>query len=96
MYGRLPSRAELLNRKLKDRKFFDSGDYALKQAGKDTTQVVGSEHPVPEIIPHHTSPPQSRHASFSYGSATAAHDPSLMAAHELDLKLKGIHRSSIA
>jgi hypothetical protein len=92
MYGRLPSRSDLLNRKLKDRKFFDSGDYALNKAGKDITQI-GSEHPVPEIIPHHTSPPQSRHASFSYGSATAAHDPSAMAIRELNLKG---HRSSVA
>ncbi|KAF9902936.1 hypothetical protein EC991_004357 [Linnemannia zychae] len=32
------------------RKYFDSGDYALSKAGKDAT--VGSEHPQPENIPH--------------------------------------------
>ncbi|KAK3815485.1 MAG: hypothetical protein J3Q66DRAFT_344871 [Benniella sp.] len=32
------------------RKYFDSGDYALSMAGKDAT--VGSEHPQPENIPH--------------------------------------------
>ncbi|KAF9915990.1 hypothetical protein BX616_004909 [Lobosporangium transversale] len=32
------------------RKYFDSGDYALSKAGKEAT--VGSEHPQPEDIPH--------------------------------------------
>ncbi|KAF9099392.1 hypothetical protein BGX27_000615 [Mortierella sp. AM989] len=32
------------------RKYFDSGDYALSKAGKEAT--VGSEHPQPENIPH--------------------------------------------
>ncbi|KAF9573504.1 hypothetical protein EC968_008480 [Mortierella alpina] len=32
------------------RKYFDSGDYALCKAGKEVT--VGSEHPQPENIPH--------------------------------------------
>ncbi|KAF9923300.1 hypothetical protein FBU30_006641 [Linnemannia zychae] len=66
MYGnRLPTAKGLLNQKLKERKYFDSGDYALSKAGK-TTAPVGSEHPQPENIPHsnpatanplHGSPP---------------------------------------
>ncbi|KAF9584762.1 hypothetical protein BGW38_005267 [Lunasporangiospora selenospora] len=32
------------------RKYFDSGDYALNQAGKQVT--VGSGHPQPQDIPH--------------------------------------------
>jgi hypothetical protein len=59
MYGRLPSKSDLLNRKLKDRKFFDSGDYALSKAGKAPTQNVGQKHPEPEDIPHRTSPPNT-------------------------------------
>ncbi|KAF9906590.1 hypothetical protein EC991_000466 [Linnemannia zychae] len=66
LYGnRLPTSKGLLNQKLKERKYFDSGDYALSKAGK-TTAPVGSEHPQPENIPHsnpgtvnplHGSPP---------------------------------------
>jgi hypothetical protein len=44
---------------LKERKYFDSGDYALSKAGKaDSVDAgtVGSEHPVPENIPHLSSP----------------------------------------
>ncbi|KAK9470068.1 camp-regulated phosphoprotein/endosulfine conserved region-domain-containing protein [Dipodascopsis tothii] len=58
MYGRLPSRSDLLANKLKERKYFDSGDYALSQAGKAGSAGVtdvGSQHPVPENIPHHGS-----------------------------------------
>ncbi|CAN6674694.1 hypothetical protein TRVA0_061S00408 [Trichomonascus vanleenenianus] len=59
MYGKLPSRSDLLNRKLKDRKYFDSGDYALSQAGKTSHYAsVGSEHPYPEDIPSTTTASQ--------------------------------------
>ncbi|KAI1313814.1 hypothetical protein EDD11_002482 [Mortierella claussenii] len=54
MYGnRLPTAKGLLGQKLKERKYFDSGDYALSKAGK-TTAPVGSQHPQPENIPHST------------------------------------------
>ncbi|KAG0225931.1 hypothetical protein BGX31_007460 [Mortierella sp. GBA43] len=62
LYGnRLPTTRGVLNQKLKERKYFDSGDYALSKAGK-TTGPVGSQHPQPENIPHsnpyhHGSPP---------------------------------------
>jgi hypothetical protein len=48
-----------LAKHLKERKYFDSGDYALSKAGKASsvdTGSVGSEHPLPENIPHLTSP----------------------------------------
>ncbi|ODV90469.1 hypothetical protein CANCADRAFT_106814 [Tortispora caseinolytica NRRL Y-17796] len=53
-YGKLPSRSAFLTQKLKDRKYFDSGDYALSKAGKtsDVDVTLGSEHPHPEDIPH--------------------------------------------
>ncbi|ORX93945.1 Endosulfine-domain-containing protein [Basidiobolus meristosporus CBS 931.73] len=63
MYGRLPSGKDLVNRKLKDRKYFDSGDYALQKAGKTSAAEVGSIHPSPETIPHPQSPPVAPLAS---------------------------------
>ncbi|KAI8924868.1 camp-regulated phosphoprotein/endosulfine conserved region-domain-containing protein [Entophlyctis helioformis] len=54
-YGRLPPpKKAVLNQRLKggDRKYFDSGDYALSKAGKSSPSEVGSQHPSPERIPH--------------------------------------------
>ncbi|KAI8368967.1 camp-regulated phosphoprotein/endosulfine conserved region-domain-containing protein [Blakeslea trispora] len=51
MYGKLPDRKDLLGHKLKERKYFDSGDYALSKAGKEPV-AIGSEHPSPDTIPH--------------------------------------------
>jgi hypothetical protein len=59
LYGKLPSRADHLAKHLKERKYFDSGDYALSKAGKADsvdTGSVGSQHPSPENIPHLSSP----------------------------------------
>lgn len=59
LYGKLPSKSDLLAKHLKERKYFDSGDYALSKAGKASsvdTGSVGSEHPVPENIPHLSTP----------------------------------------
>lgn len=41
-----------------ERKYFDSGDYALSKAGKASdagVTTIGREHPVPENIPHSSS-----------------------------------------
>ncbi|KAJ1909320.1 hypothetical protein IWQ60_011236 [Tieghemiomyces parasiticus] len=51
LYGKLPSRKDILNHKVKERKYFDSGDYALSKAGKNTLPV-GEQHPSPDNIPH--------------------------------------------
>lgn len=59
MYGKLPSRSDHFAKHLKDRKYFDSGDYAMSKAGKGDSVdagAVGSQHPVPENIPHLSSP----------------------------------------
>lgn len=54
-----------------DRKYFDSGDYALQKAGKTTESGInatGREHPSPESIPHLSSSPSAGgepRASFS-------------------------------
>ncbi|ODQ63787.1 hypothetical protein NADFUDRAFT_13054, partial [Nadsonia fulvescens var. elongata DSM 6958] len=50
LYGKLPSQANILNQKLNERKYFDSGDYAMSQAGKTSSTDVGSQHPNPESI----------------------------------------------
>ncbi|CZT17410.1 related to cAMP-regulated phosphoprotein family protein Igo1, putative [Ramularia collo-cygni] len=55
-YGKLPDKKDLLTKKLSERKYFDSGDYALSKAGKADTSALGgglgSQHPTPENIPH--------------------------------------------
>ncbi|OAA57711.1 Endosulphine [Cordyceps fumosorosea ARSEF 2679] len=59
LYGKLPSRSDHFAKHLKERKYFDSGDYAMSKAGKGDSVdagAVGSEHPVPENIPHLSSP----------------------------------------
>lgn len=52
LYGKLPNRKDVLGNKLKERKYFDSGDYALSKAGKQSQQAVGTAIPNPETIPH--------------------------------------------
>ncbi|KYK58371.1 cAMP-regulated phosphoprotein family protein Igo1 [Drechmeria coniospora] len=62
LYGKLPSRSDHFAKHLKDRKYFDSGDYAMSKAGKGDSVdagAVGSQHPVPEDIPHILSPVNS-------------------------------------
>lgn len=72
LYGKLPNKKDLLQNKLKERKYFDSGDYALSKAGKASdigVTQIGREHPVPENIPHSsTSPHNGHHSSISLAS----------------------------
>ena len=55
-----------------ERKYFDSGDYALSKAGKAPeggVTSIGSQHPLPENIPHLTSPgPNSGNNGNSNGA----------------------------
>jgi hypothetical protein len=57
------------------RKYFDSGDYALSQAGKGSG--VGTQHPSPENIPH-SNPSQpvapARHSNLATSEAPAAEE----------------------
>ncbi|KAK6950791.1 hypothetical protein Daesc_007316 [Daldinia eschscholtzii] len=80
LYGKLPSKSDHFAKHLKERKYFDSGDYAMSKAGKGDsvdTGSVGSQHPVPENIPHLTSP-----NGQNGGSAVAhQHHPSLHHVH---------------
>ncbi|KAJ1981979.1 hypothetical protein H4R34_001876 [Dimargaris verticillata] len=69
LYGKLPNRKDLLHNKLKERKYFDSGDYVLSKVGKNS-QPVGEQHPSPANIPHqnpalHPVPPSTDKVSSS-------------------------------
>ncbi|CUS22347.1 LAQU0S05e03334g1_1 [Lachancea quebecensis] len=48
MYGRLPSKKDLFKHKLQERKYFDSGDYALNKAGVKSDDLqsdsIGNNH----------------------------------------------------
>lgn len=70
-YGRKPANRHLL---FQQRKYFDSGDYALSKAGKGG-DAVGSQHPVPEDIPHPTVPPHTPVALASPDGAPAGLTP---------------------
>ncbi|EAW07934.1 endosulfine family protein [Aspergillus clavatus NRRL 1] len=64
LYGKMPTKKDLLQNKLKERKYFDSGDYALSKAGKASdvgVTNIGSQHPVPENIPHLTATSPGAH-----------------------------------
>ncbi|KAJ1887394.1 hypothetical protein LPJ66_009143 [Kickxella alabastrina] len=54
-YGKLPVNKNVLTQKIKERKYFDSGDYAMSKAGK-TDEQVGDEHPSVDTIPHSQTP----------------------------------------
>ncbi|KAH8125732.1 hypothetical protein FP744_10002445 [Trichoderma asperellum] len=59
LYGRVPTRGHLLGHQLDDRKYFDSGDFALSQAHKPSsigTICTGSQHPHRETVSHPFSP----------------------------------------
>jgi hypothetical protein len=76
LYGKMPTKKDLLQNKLKERKYFDSGDYALSKAGKASdvgVTSIGSRHPVPENIPHltATSPGSQNPVGAGNGSSTA-------------------------
>ena len=48
-----------MSKRIQERKYFDSGDYAMSKAGKASeggVTSIGSQHPLPENIPHLSSP----------------------------------------
>jgi hypothetical protein len=48
MYGKLPTRQQILSSKFQDKKYFDSGDYAMqKQLGGDAARSRGISQGVP-------------------------------------------------
>ncbi|PFH53388.1 hypothetical protein AMATHDRAFT_138092 [Amanita thiersii Skay4041] len=65
-YGKLPTHKNILMKMQKERKYFDSGDYALSKAGVAPPTTVGTAIPHPENIPH-ASTPGNGHASGHQG-----------------------------
>ncbi|KAL8676230.1 MAG: hypothetical protein Q9186_007231 [Xanthomendoza sp. 1 TL-2023] len=89
LYGKLPNKKDLLQNKLKshfatsqERKYFDSGDYALSKAGKASeggVTSIGSQHPLPENIPHLTSPVPTNGNGSNGHSGSISHSGSMSA-----------------
>ncbi|QLG74174.1 hypothetical protein HG535_0G00580 [Zygotorulaspora mrakii] len=44
MYGRLPSKKDLFKHKMQERKYFDSGDYALRKAGVIESETTSNNN----------------------------------------------------
>lgn len=65
LYGKLPTHKNVLTKMQKERKYFDSGDYALSKAGVAPQNSVGTAIPNPENIPHATSPPTGHQQPLS-------------------------------
>ncbi|KAA8643802.1 uncharacterized protein ATNIH1004_010576 [Aspergillus tanneri] len=58
-YGRLPHGGGMLRQQCKERKYFDSGDFALSSAHTTTSNGAirtGTAHPVRETISHPNAP----------------------------------------
>ncbi|KDE08543.1 hypothetical protein MVLG_01320 [Microbotryum lychnidis-dioicae p1A1 Lamole] len=70
-YGKVPSHKSLLGNKLKERKYFDSGDYALSKAGVEPQHIVGKAIPSPQDIPH-ASPPNTTSGISTSPSGTTS------------------------
>jgi hypothetical protein len=65
LYGKLPTHKNHLTKMQKDRKYFDSGDYALSKAGVAPQTAVGTAIPNPENIPHASSPANGSQQNLS-------------------------------
>lgn len=79
LYGKLPNKKDLLQNKLKERKYFDSGDYAMSKAGKSDNTLVGGlgrEHPSPDTIPH-LSQQNSNSGENPHGRGSISSGPAL-------------------
>ncbi|KIY46587.1 hypothetical protein FISHEDRAFT_66418 [Fistulina hepatica ATCC 64428] len=72
-YGKLPTHKNVLMKMQKDRKYFDSGDYALSKAGVAPQSTVGTAIPNPNNIPH--ANPQGNHANGLSTSPTNSTSP---------------------
>ncbi len=65
------SKADQQHDYAQERKYFDSGDYALSKAGKASDVGVtqmGTQHPLPENIPHLTSPGPNNNSTNGNGN----------------------------
>ncbi|KAK5059899.1 hypothetical protein LTR84_009782 [Exophiala bonariae] len=96
LYGKLPNKKDLLQNKLKERKYFDSGDYAMSKAGKASdagVTAIGTEHPKAEEIPH-MSPLMHTVSRTESNVGLPGSNPSLASSPEAQ-PTAGLHRGSI-
>ncbi|EJU03212.1 hypothetical protein DACRYDRAFT_49982 [Dacryopinax primogenitus] len=77
LYGKLPNHKNVLMKMQKDRKYFDSGDYALSKAGVAPENAVGTAIPSPEsYVGAPTLHPSAYHAiSIPHASPPSSHPP---------------------
>ncbi|KAF8333502.1 camp-regulated phosphoprotein/endosulfine conserved region-domain-containing protein [Cantharellus anzutake] len=71
-YGKLPTHKNVLAKMQKERKYFDSGDYALSKAGVAPQASVGTAIPQPEQIPHASQPSIGPHGTLTSPSIGAS------------------------
>ena len=99
LYGKLPNKKDLLQNKLKERKYFDSGDYALSKAGKASdvgVTTIGSEHPVPEKIPHIAPTANTHNGSVQNGQERTQGAGSPVKEHSFLHRESSLNRESSA
>ncbi|KAF7968738.1 hypothetical protein HWV62_29561 [Athelia sp. TMB] len=94
LYGKLPTHKNVLTKMQKDRKYFDSGDYALSKAGVEPQNAVGTAIPNPENIPHASpSPVNSSHQNLSVSPTNSTMSPvkeSSLAHEQLEPKTEDV------
>ncbi|KAJ3117055.1 hypothetical protein HK098_006371 [Nowakowskiella sp. JEL0407] len=85
-YGRLPpKKKDILNHRLMgERKYFDSGDYAMSKAGKSSPKEVGSQHPSPERIPHSVPSTEKKSNNASGAGTSPGKESALMQEQEIE------------
>ncbi|KAG8214745.1 hypothetical protein J3R82DRAFT_9834 [Butyriboletus roseoflavus] len=88
LYGKLPTHKNILTKMQKDRKYFDSGDYALSKAGVAPQNTVGTAIPNPENIPHASSPPTSHQGGLSISPTNSSARESSLSQSEIDSNSK--------
>ncbi|KAN0087746.1 cAMP-regulated phosphoprotein/endosulfine conserved region domain containing protein [Tylopilus felleus] len=88
LYGKLPTHKNILTKMQKDRKYFDSGDYALSKAGVTPQNTVGTAIPSPENIPHASSPPTSHQGGLSISPTNSITRESSLSHSQVDPSLK--------
>lgn len=74
MYGKLPSKKDLFQHKLQERKYFDSGDYALRRAGVKSDDLQSS--PVANNNLPLTNPSGLRESIIKRRMSSSANGPS--------------------
>jgi hypothetical protein len=82
-----------------ERKYFDSGDYALSKAGKASdigVTTIGREHPVPEKIPHIAPPAATHNANHNGQQERTPGAGSPIKEHSFMHRESGLNRESSA